>query len=551
MRPNQKPIAIFVMLISFILGLCLRIVKRRDLRVVSFSLAKHIPLAFVVAVIFLTIYSGSFASNPDLRIRNGPDIIGWLASAQYFEENDSLQELESWVANEFPNHPQKDAFAKSSWGTEDSIFATASYTKQVQAEVLLGAGRLSIPVLLALIESFLNQQFNIFEIYLAFSSIFMLTLLLWVFERVRRSDLHNNRITAFLAISTFLCSYQLFLPILEGGFGQNFSYLMFAYLVNANYIRGNLKYGLVIVIGAAYFAYRDLLLYSPPLIAAYYLILSSKSNEYRLLRFRKSNFKLILAGIMAFFVLGPFLIERMRSLSFGGWDEGFMPSIIDIVGLSGIYSWSIRGSENIFFSFFSLTITFAFIAIFLWKFPNEKVRFAGVIVLGYYILLWTVSTINQNNYPMWKSLPYFSIFVASLLSAGWKVSRNASIKVFRLIKLAVPLQVTLALIFYAQSANLSETKMVFSIKNADREAIKNIVDSYAIEFRGVNPQQSYALLGNMEWATKGRQIPNQPAKVTLRPIAYSIPVEICRQAKADEPILFLDRDYCFVYLESE
>ena len=278
------------------------------------------------------------------------------------------------MSNEFPNHPQKNAFAKSSWGTDDSIFATASYTKQVQAEVLIGAKRLSIPVFLALIKKFLPQQFNIFEIYLALSSMLMLSLLLWAFERVRRRKSGKKRITITLTMIMLLCSYQLNLPILEGGFGQNFSYLMFAYLVNTNYARGNLKYGMVIVIGAAYFAYRDLLFYSPTLLLAYYLILRRDSLAALVLHVRNLMGKLIILGITIVFALGPFLVERMRSLSFGGWEEGFMPSILDIIGLSGIYSWSIRGSENILFSIFSLALTFAFIIIPLWKVLDKRVQ---------------------------------------------------------------------------------------------------------------------------------------------------------------------------------
>lgn len=550
-RPNQKPTAIFVILISVILGLFLRIAKRRDSRVVSIGLVKRIPLAFVVALVFLTIYSGGFASDPDLRIRNGPDLVGWMASAQYFEKHDSLRELESWLTIEFPNHPQQNAFAKSSWGTDDSIFATASYTKQVQAEVLIGAKRLAIPAFLALIKIFLPQQFNIFEIYLALSSILMLSLLLWAFERVRRRNSGKIRITITLTMITLLCSYQLFLPILEGGFGQNFSYLMFAYLVNTNYVRGNLKYGMVIVIGAAYFAYRDLLLYSPPLLLAYYLILRQNLLAHLILNLRNLIGKLIILGITIFFALGPFLVERMRSLAFGGWEEGFMPSILDIVGLSGIYSWSLRGSENIFFSIFSLALTFAVMTIPLWKFSDKRVLLAGLTILGYYLILWTVSTINQNNYPMWKSLPYFTLFAASVLSVDWSLSKKASKYVFKLMKWVVPLQATLALIFYFQSANLTETKRIFSLESTAREAVKTIVDEYAIEFRGVNPQQSYALLGDMEWATKHRQIEIQSPKLTSRPIVYSIPVEVCNRAEDPQLILFVNKHYCFVQSEKD
>lgn len=546
---NQKIASSLVLLITITFGTCFKAIRTGGLLKLLATIVKKVPTLAIVSITFITVYSGGFTNNPDLRMRNGPDIVGWLSSAQYFEKHSSLQELESWLSKEFQNHPKIDALAKSSWGTKDSIFATAAFTKQAQSEFLIGADRVAIPAFLALISEYFPQNINIFEIYLALSSLLMFLLLLWILDRLKNKKHYAYRTTITFSITILLFSYQLLLPILEGGFGQHFSFIMFAFLLNKT--SRLINFGSILVFCAVYFAYKDLVIFAAPFLVSHLLLLRTQSNTLRYLNLKKLALILGLVTLTTTFTFGTFIIERMRSISFGGWEEGFMPSIFDIFGLSGIYSWSIRGSESLTFSIFSIIITCFLSALILSGLNSNRVRVAGAIVLGFYLFLWFVSTLHQNNYSMWKSLPYFSIFFASILSEQWKIDKKDLYARSKHLKLVASIQAITALVFYFQVEKQIETKRVFSLDSTSQASIKSIIDNYAIEFKGVNPQQSYALLGNMEWGSLDRQIPNQPAIASLRPIAYSIPVSVCTSATDKTTILFLSRDYCFVHLENE
>jgi hypothetical protein len=546
---NQKMASSLVLLITITFGTCFKAIRTGGLLNLLASIIKKVPTLAIVSITFVTIYSGGFTNNPDLRVRNGPDIVGWLSSAQYFEKHSSLQELEAWLSKEFPNHPKIDAFAKSSWGTKDSIFATAAFTKQAQSEFLIGADRVAIPAFLALISEYFPQNINIFEIYLALSSLLMLLLLLWILDRVKNKKHYSYGTTITFSITILLFSYQLLLPIFEGGFGQHFSFIMFAFLLNKT--SRLINFESILVFCAVYFAYKDLVIFAAPFLVSHFLLFRTQSATHRYLNLKKLAFTLGLVTLTTTFTFGTFIVERMRSISFGGWEEGFMPSIFDIFGLSGIYSWSLRGSENLSFSLFSIIMTCSLSVLILRRFNSSRVHVSAAIVLVFYLLLWLISTLNQNNYSMWKSLPYFSIFFASILSEQWKINGKDLFARSKHLKLVASIQTITALVFYFQVAIQSETKWVFSLDSTSQASIKSIIDNYAIEFKGVNPQQSYALLGDMEWGSLGRQIPNQPAIASLRPIAYSIPVSICTSATDKTAILFLNGKYCFVHLEND
>jgi hypothetical protein len=170
-----------------------------------------------------------------------------------------------------------------------------------------------------------------------------------------------------------------------------------------------------------------------------------------------------------------------------------------------------------------------------------------------------VSLLNSNNYSLWKTLPYFTIFIIFLLSKNISVfsktlyfKRNlkegtVNIKIMNFV---IMLQVFCACFFYQQWAKESERLPIFTIDTKKALKIGSLVDQYAISFKGVEFIQSYALLGNMEWADEARQVPNQPSKRTIRPVMFSIPVEICNIASDKDKILYLDDNYCFVIVKN-
>lgn len=546
---NQKMSTSLVLLITITFGTCFKAIKTGSFRNLLATIIKKIPTLAIVSIMFVTIYSGGLTNNPDLRLRNGPDIVGWLSSAQYFEKHGTLQELESWLAKEFPNHPKINAFAKSSWGTKDSIFATAAFTKQAQSEFIIGADRVAIPALLAITSKYFPQDINIFDIYLALSSLLSFLLLIWILDRLKNKKHYSHGTTIIFSVTILLFSYQLLLPILEGGFGQHFSFIMFAFLLKKT--SRFISFESILVFCAVFFAYKDLVIFAAPFLVSHFFLLRTQSGTHRYLKLKKLAFILGLGTLTTAFTFGSFIIQRMRSISFGGWEEGFMPSIFDIFGLSGIYSWSLRGSENLPFSLFSIVITCFLFVLILSRFKSSRVHVSAAIVLIFYLLLWLISTLYNNNYSMWKSLPYFSIFFASILSEQWQINKKNVHSKSKYLKLVASIQAITALVFYFQVTKQSETKWVFSLDSSSQASIKSIINNYAIKFKGVNPQQSYALLGDMEWGSLDRQNPNQPAIASLRPIAYSIPVSVCTSASDNTSILFLAKNYCFVHLENE
>lgn len=557
---SHKMAASLILLISVTLGTCFKTIKTGGLQTLLATIIKKVPALAIVSIIFVTIYSGGFTNTPDLKIRNGPDIIGWLSSAQYFEKHETIQELESWMSKEFPNHPKINAFAKSSWGTKDSIYATASYTKQLQSEFLIGADRRAIPIFLAILSRYLPENFNLFKIYLAFSCLLAFLLALWAFENFPTPRVNKSRaLKLYIIPLTLFFSYQILFPVFEGGFGQHFSYIMFVYLLNQS--DKKLSGELLVVLGAAFFAYKDLILFALPFLAALNFVSARQSSRTGIQIIWKLKFHLFLSicTLILAIAIAPFILERARSLSFGGWEEGYMPSILDILGLSGAYTWSIRGTTNDYFALFSLALTYIFSLYFFRKLTKLRTLLAGIILLAFYTFLWIVSLLNSNNYSLWKTLPYFTIFIVFLLSKNASlVSKTLDSKIgakknrfnSKILNFVIMLQVFCACFFYQQWAKDSERLMIFTIDTKKALKIGSLVDQYAISFKGVEFTQSYALLGNMEWADEARQVPNQPSKQSIRPVMFSIPVEICNSASDKDKILYLDDNYCFVIVKN-
>lgn len=533
----------YVILSLYIALIIIGVWKQKENKLTFRNSGKAVKLSIlllIVTILYSLAYSGNIRAD-SIRQRVGPDLLGWIASAQYVSQENSLDSLKNWLEKEFPNSHEKNPFAKENFGTRDSIFYTASYTKQLQAEFLIGAERVGIPSYLGLNFLPFTGEFKWVSTYLALSAFFHFLLLCWVWESSKRLRQKDGFFQNALMGSVLLSSYTLLFPVFEGSFGQHFSFTLFCLALNR--IRGsNWKFWIFVFV-TALLSYKDLIFISLPFALSIYFSYFRQRNISTWIKHNKAK-SILFFGSIAFGIYSIGFLNRFSSLSFGGWEEGKHPSIIDIIGLSGMYTWQKQDRFSLVYSVFSISISLIVTVLLLTR-KNLLHKNAFLILLLTWLAYSLLAVLNENNYIIWKSLPYFTIYLYLIYLSNCKSVNKLFCNILLLI------QIICAFIFIHNWLYNSSEIEIYRINDLDSKKVNMYVDSYALDFRDQKFVNVWALMGEMEWGIPTRQIPNQVSKKSYRSKLYVIPRSICDSSKGEEVEIYLVANVCLVLLDAK
>lgn len=516
---------------------------RRNKREFLQTELKNLLFLLSVVAIFNLVYAGDISGN-SIRQRVGPDLLGWMASAQYFESNSSIDPLEKWLDENFPKHHYLDPFRKEQFGTRNSIYYTDQYTKQLQAEFLIGGSRTGLPSWLAAWARVFPDKIEWKHLYLGATALFQFLLL----SLMVQGKAFRNRIT-MISLAIMVSSYAVLFPTFEGSFGQHFSMVIFLYILK-NFARLS-KVEFTVILFAIYVSYVDFFFFSIPFFILFFLCIQREKVKGVCEVSKSLKLRIGLPSLIVFSLLLWLLdpARRLSSLSFGGWSEGWLPSILDFFGVGGFYTWAgVEKSKD------SYIITLCFFTILLLWYLFRKHKSYPIFTWNlvgmstFYALLLLISWMFKNDYVLWKSLPFFSIYIANLLvTRTVEISRILTRSSLRVL---VFCQILSMIMFSYSWLKSSTTIQTYNLTGQEKRTVEDIVNKYALDFREMTYINTYALLGDMSWGTPARQISNQPTNVSARQIATVIPPRICKESKDKSPILFLNQNICIVSVSS-
>lgn len=497
---------------------------------------KILALLMIAVASYNLVYSGDLSAN-SIRQRVGPDLLGWIASSQYIESNFSSESLDNWLQETFPENRTINPFGKNQLHTTDSIYYTDQFTRQIQAEFLIGSSRIGLTSFFGVLLNVFPDEISWKHIYLALSSIFQFILILLMFERWPKKSKWD-----FYSALVLSSTFAVLFPVFEGSFGQHLAIVSFLFILNS--FKNRRLLDLIIVIAALIISYIDFIFFTTPIIFAS-LITSEKFQS--MARMKKAPLKtkvLIFLGIFAMIVIAN-PTKRLESLSFGGWSEGFTPSIMEAFGIGGFYTWSGPRSNTDAYALITF-ITTILLSLLAKRFFDKTKLFSLGIILVFYTFLFILAWKYNNDYIIWKSLPFFSIFIAVSLQE-LRLSAAERVRVFKPLLFA---QLASAVIFIFAWQGHSQTIAIYNIPKTENQKLSSIVNHYALDFRGITYINTYSLLGDMSWGMSNRQVKDQPAKKTDRKIVTVIPASICEASSDKTPILFLNNEICVVNYSS-
>lgn len=423
---NNYLIATFLLLL--ILSILINAKKLRTMARLKLGSIWHSVLAIPVLIYAYLLNSSLF--TPQLSLRNGPDTVGILSSTRYLCENTSLEKLQSDVANQLGSGNIEKILKSPIDAQGNSIYKIASFTDQVNAEFLIGAKRLGLPALGA---AYCNiggtEALFRFSNSIILASVLLITLLVYSF-------LSNYSLPAHLKIIISLMAslnINLLAATLEGGIVQVFTIPFFLYFTFSLVLKQhrNTGFAFFFLLIIALTTYYDLLFFVG-IIFLLYVAYSFKeiANKERISLYRYLVYATLFAALLLpnemFRVLNEAL-TRNSSLTWGGWDQGRIPTPANFMGLinwlppDGVTNFS-RSYGVIFLEI----IVNVFLILVLFRLKTKSLFF--VIALGFlYVVLiaqiYIFGTSPFNNYVALKVAAYLAPFSALVL--GFMIFRDS------------------------------------------------------------------------------------------------------------------------------
>jgi|688.fasta_scaffold156446_2 hypothetical protein len=388
---------------------------------------------------YLVIYFSQFTDlfYQGFRLRTGPDLAGWLISANYFEKNSNLNNLTASLTSQLgsPNL----FFSKSN---SSSVYSIPSFTEQVQAEFLIGSGRTGLPSLLGFL-SRLTDYIDSASILISLMSLFggITSILVLNFAKSCNAGL-KTKIIAFL---TSIGSTAVLSPIFEGGVWHVFAIpLIFLALTNT-FVSGNSKYVLNldrllfgILIAFTLTISSDVAVVSIPVIVSVLFRYHRDGNLKKLLSLM-TPLILFVPGIE---LIRTSLSSRSQNAFLGGWSATSLGLPGDYVGLTLWQNALGVNSSNQLFTFQGLlagiVATFVGVYVFLKCRNDFKVKlipyFASLSIIYCYFYLQIIHLGSNNTYVVWKlsflwTIPFTILLVLFFSYHPVVVKKSKGIKV--------------------------------------------------------------------------------------------------------------------------
>lgn len=356
-----------------------------------------------------------------LKLRTGPDLMGWLLASQYFENNINTGELNLSLKRQLGN--QENYFTESASG---SVYSLASYNEQVQAEFILGSRRLGLPSLVGYASrffGFLDSQtilISIIAIAGGLTSVFILNYSLFK---------HNHFSLPLLAILFTIGSTSVLAPIYEGGVWHAIFIPIFiislVFLLDSSQTEGGRAIALGLIFSSSISITSDILIASIPLFVAYAFWYFS-AGKVRDFFISGSGALLLIPGIQE---LGRAFISRGNDAAVGGWQATYLGLPGDFLGLTlwqNSFGLVAPGTQPTLVQWVAgLLATVLGLIVFLKSHKDTRsvlVPYFLTLTLMFLYFYWTVLTNGtSNNYIIWKLSFLWVLPFAFVLISYYKV----------------------------------------------------------------------------------------------------------------------------------
>lgn len=558
---NLNPVALLPILTGLAALGFLRIIHFSN-GIKEFMTDRYLWLLSIPAFVFIAINGGGLFSS-SIKLRNGPDLVGWLVSARHLCNGGTLRSLTESVyqqtgsrdLSQIFTHPSSQGFSKDS-----SIVSIASTADQYSGEFLLGANRLGIPGFQASVCNLLGVE-SLFNSYvaLAATAIFIATLILYLIGREIGKAKASSAGFALLGI----LNVAVFSVVFEGGFGQILSLPAFLLigisLASKEGIRARLTVSCILIAVFAVSSYMDVIGISLGFLVIY-LILNFPEifDDWRRTKSKKSSQSLtlfllektglekkrtsirLLSIVVFFFILAftllPLLAERLSGTGIvGGWGFGWFPAPGDIVGLNnwippdGNKHLSARNELQILVEFVSI---FTIFTVYLKSETLGKRVFKSIFVFYLLFLLLEFTKASQywNTYAVWKA----SLYLAPLFFGFINLSNRNKNENFKRLKVITLGSVTIFSLTSVSLWGYDYHRNSIKIDTIVSSQIAEIIETRDIHFSGVKGvgagSASLTLLGDVHYLNSGR-VGGVPTKrsVPARELVYLLHRSFCHQ----------------------
>lgn len=478
----------------------------------------RIPIisASISTLIFSILSSDKLLGNK-VAMRNGPDLIGWISSSKYFCKHDNLVDLETKIVSDLNIANVLDAFRNPLVYAETSIYRVSSVSTQAIGEFLVGARRIGIPGIQGEICQIVGEN-HLISIVLSFSliAIFVSTYICGMIVR----DFQISKVLRFLIPVLAIMNFNSISVFLEGGYGQLLATPFFLYaiynLTRSNIVLNQIGFSSFLIILFSLGTYFDLALIFGFFIFLMWVcnLMLTKINILKTLK--KMDLNLIGAslflGIPGLLSAPRLLLNRLGSGTYGGWDQGRIPTPSNFFGL---INWLPPDGVNSYPRSISLTfieiISSMCIVFFLFRnisnIQTQPILVAFIVYSFLMIVVYLPPGESNNNYTIWKAAGYLSmLLVLFAFLENWQ--NNNADKFSRLNMLSKATISICILSTIISSFNWTDSWLKgrqFNFNEPDKK-MGEIINEYDLIMNGFEGAGSYKMLliGDIHYLAESR-----------------------------------------------
>ena len=471
-------------------------------------------LAFIVGHFLFTYFQFTNLIEQGLRLRTGPDIMGWLASSNYFRDHDSLDYLKDSIARQFKVM------------ADPSFYSLLSFREQVQGEFLIGADRFGL-------SSFIGFTSRLFP----FSTTVVLLAFMGIFGGIIGVFLHNlceqyklKNITKIILFMSVFGNTAVMNPIFEGGIWVVFILPIILILITKLTSTINYPDSVSIILLSVLLTFSatlnsDVLPISVLFISIYIL------NFVKLRKFRHIGYLLITPILLFPFkdnVLGG-TSQRLSDVNQSGWRTIDFITPIDLFGISPFTpANSVADSgvaSNVKLSVLIISVLLSLLLVYQFKDFFNSQQFISRTYIYFLVIIFLLLNFLSffemlNYYFAWKISFLFAIMLPSLIihistSNNYIVKSKQHFFNFSAYSRTISKNLLIIILIYSSvllpinwynhsNKGLIPTSIDFN--SASHQRLNQIFEKYVIEAQCGPWWQSIILLSDLKIESASRNI---------------------------------------------
>lgn len=378
--------------------------------------------SFLPGYLILLISQFTSYTKQGIRLRTGPDLLGWIITSDYFAKNDNLLKLTNSLVNQLGGSSQEILFSESSNG---SVYSIPSYSEQVQAEFIFGSRRIGLTSFVGYfsrISPYLDSQTVLIGLMSIFGGLTSLIIISYA------KYLGLNRKYTLVLLFSLIGSTSVLAPIYEGGVWHIFIMpilIFFLIEITAHFNSEDRSRADILISGILISLILTLTSDLLVVLIPFFVTILFQYLRYKRIQKLIQFVPLLLLLFPGLSVIMSSLNSRKSDAFVGGWSAvGFgLPG--DFIGLTpwqtpkGVLS---NESLAINYKLFASVLATLFLIYFFSKIPAEKRKsfvpfFVVLILITTYFYLGIFNAEKTNYYIIWKLSFLWSIAFLFLLAS--------------------------------------------------------------------------------------------------------------------------------------